>query len=111
MTDDSASKGALVWCPFPDRETAREAIKILLDEDLIRCANLVGEVESLYTWKQKLESGTEIGVLLKTRSESLEHLVVRLEELHPYDTPAILGWQCDAAAPATLDWLHALGGK
>jgi periplasmic divalent cation tolerance protein len=34
---------------------------------------------------------------------------VRLADLHPYEEPAIVGWECDAAAPATTAWLAALG--
>ena len=39
---------ALVYVPFPDRESARSVATALLDERLIACANLLGEVESLY---------------------------------------------------------------
>ncbi|MBD2843174.1 divalent-cation tolerance protein CutA [Erythrobacter rubeus] len=96
---------ALVWCPFPDRETARATAARLLDESLIACANIVGEIESIFEWEGERSSGTEIAVLLKTTSERLEEVVSRLGELHPYDTPAIVGWCCDQAYPATLDWL------
>lgn len=104
-------QAALVWCPFPDRDTARVISKALLDEGLIRCANLIGEVESLYNWQGKTEQDLEVGVLLKSRSDLLDSVIVRLGELHPYDTPAILGWNCDAALPATLKWLGQLGQK
>ncbi len=104
----SIPQAALVWCPFPDRDTARSAAKVLLDEGLIRCANLIGEVESLYNWQGRTEQDREMGVLLKSRSDLLDSVIVRLGELHPYDTPAILGWNCDAALPATLEWLGQL---
>ncbi|MEL6878111.1 MAG: divalent-cation tolerance protein CutA [Pseudomonadota bacterium] len=108
MTDP---KAALVWCPFPDCETARAIAKSLLDEDLIACANLLGEVESIFNWEGKVETGSETGVLLKTRSDLLERAIERLGELHPYDTPAILGWHCDQGHPGTLEWLGALGAN
>ena len=38
----------------------------------------------------------------------LDTAVARLAQIHPYDTPAITGWRCDAAAPATLAWLDGL---
>ncbi|WP_284123923.1 divalent-cation tolerance protein CutA [Parerythrobacter aestuarii] len=99
---------ALVYAPFPDRESAREVAAQLLDEELIGCANLLGPVESLYEWQGERGEGSEIGVLFKTDVTLLERAVARLEALHPYDTPAVLGWKCDAPGAATAAWLGGL---
>ena len=54
----------------------------------------------------------EVAVLFKTTEECLDRLVARLGECHPYDTPAIVGWLCNAAHPDTKQWLGAtLGSK
>ncbi len=99
------SGAALAWCPFPDAESARAAAATLLDERLIACANILGAIESHFVWEGARASGTEVGVLFKTTAERLEDLVERLGELHPYDTPAIMGWLVDETHPATLVWL------
>jgi len=41
----------------------------------------------------------------------LEQAIERLGALHPYDTPAIAGWCCDATHPATEGWLGSFGAK
>lgn len=99
---------ALIYAPFPDREAARATASALLDEGLIGCANIFGEVESLYQWDGERGEGSEVGVLFKTEASILDTAVARVERLHPYDTPAVLGWTCDAAGAATVDWLSAL---
>ena len=99
------SGAALVWCPFPDADSARTAAATLLDEQLIACANILGAIESHFVWDGARASGSEVAVLFKTTSERLADVVERLGELHPYDTPAIIGWHADAAHPATLGWL------
>ncbi len=96
---------ALVWCPFPDIESARAAADTLLDEGLIACANILGSIESRFVWEGARASGTETAVLFKTVAERLDDVVERVGELHPYDTPAICGWRVDEAHPATLTWL------
>lgn len=96
---------ALVWCPFPDTDSARAAAGLLLDERLIACANIMGAVESHFIWEGARASGSEVGVLFKSTAGRLEALVERLGELHPYDTPAINGWLVDESHPATLAWL------
>lgn len=99
---------AMIYAPFPDRDCARAAASQMLEEQLIACANILGEVESLFVWDGKLDSAAEIGVLFKTDKTILDRATKRLGELHPYDTPAILGWHCDSAAPATTNWLAML---
>lgn len=102
---------ALIYCPFPDRKSAREIANTLLDEKLVACANILGSVESLFIWEGKRDSAEEVGVLFKTHAEVLDKAVERLGVLHPYDTPAVMGWRCDAAPEVTKAWLGALGSE
>ena len=99
---------ALVWCPFPNGDSARQAANTLLDEGLIACANLIPAMTAIYQWQGERGEAEEYGALFKTDAALLDALVARLETLHPYDEPAILGWRCDAAAPATSAWLSGL---
>ena len=101
----SEPQAALAWCPFPDAETARDIAAQMLAEKLIACANILPQVESVFLWEGKVDTASEVAVLFKTDSENLAPLVKRLGECHPYDTPAVVGWRCDAAHEATLQWL------
>jgi periplasmic divalent cation tolerance protein len=101
---------ALIWCPFPDRDTARVAAGQLLADGLIACASILGEIESLFVWEGKADSATEVGVLFKTTPAQLDAAIERLGALHPYETPAIIGWHADAAHPLTSRWLGGFGG-
>ncbi len=105
MTGGADEAAALIWCPFPDRESARAIAGHLLDERLVACANIIGEIESLFVWQGERDSAVETAVLFKTCAARLDEAVERLGKLHPYDTPAILGWRADAALPATVAWL------
>lgn len=99
-----------MWCPFPDEGSAARVAAALLDEGLIACANLLPAVRSLYVWGGERGESSETGGLFKTTTPLLDRTVARLAELHPYDTPAVVGWVCEAAATPTLAWLASLGG-
>jgi periplasmic divalent cation tolerance protein len=99
---------ALIWCPFADEASAAEAASRLLDEGLVACANILPPMRSLYVWRGERGDTREVGVLFKTDASLLERATARLAEIHPYDTPAVLGWRADTAASATQEWLHAL---
>jgi periplasmic divalent cation tolerance protein len=105
--DGAGAGAALIWCPFPDRETARTIAGQLLDARLVACANIVGDIESHFLWQGERDTATETGVLFKTTAALLPQAVEQLGKLHPYDTPAIVGWRADAALPATITWLSA----
>ena len=106
---EEESSPALIWCPFPDRDSAMRVTNFLLDEGLVACVNIVPDMISCFTWDGVRDEAKETGALLKTNSAQLAKAIARLETLHPYEEPAILGWNCDAASEGTAAWLGALG--
>ena len=99
---------ALIYCPFPDAESARRAGAALIEEGLIGCINIGGPIASLFVWNGEPGEASEVAVLCKTDAPLLERAIARLEALHPYDAPAILGWPCTGGV-ATQGWLGGLG--
>ena len=96
---------ALIWCPFADEDSAADAANRLLDEGLVACANILPSMRSLYVWQGERGEARECGVLFKTDASLLDRATARLAEIHPYDTPSILGWRADVAARPTAQWL------
>lgn len=105
MTDGGA---ALVWCPFASEDDAAAAASQLLDEGLIACANILPAMRSLYSWNGERGEARECGALFKTGPALLGAAIARLEEIHPYDSPAIIGWRADNCGEATAQWLASL---
>lgn len=99
---------ALIWAPFEDEESAARVADALLDEGLVACCNLL-PIKSRFVWQGERGTAEEVGALFKTRADMLPAAVARLEELHPYDTPAIAGWTCEAAGGETLSWIAGIG--
>ena len=102
---------AVIWTAFADEDSAAEVASLLLDEQLVACANLVPGLRSLYFWRGERGEAEECGVLFKTDAALLDRACARLAELHPYDTPAVSGWRADTTAAATADWLSELSGE
>lgn len=99
---------ALIWSTFEDIEQARSVAKVLLQESLIACANFHDDMHSIFLWQGEVDEAVECGALFKTDSSLMAAAIKRLERLHPYETPAILGWACDEAGVATRSWLSGL---
>ena len=106
----SAAKYSLVFVTAPDLKTARMLARAALAARLIACANLIPKVESHYWWQGRVESGTEVLLLLKaprTRLGALEKLIVAK---HPYDTPEFLTLPLGTGNQKYLAWLAASCG-
>lgn len=95
----------VVLVTFPDAETARRIVTILVQERLAACGNLVPGIESIYRWQGAVETASEVLVLLKTENSRYEALELRLKELHPYEVPECLALSVAAGLSPYLHWL------
>jgi periplasmic divalent cation tolerance protein len=100
------SQLSLLYCTFPDEDEAIQVSRELLDLSLIACANVLGNINSLYKWKGKLEESLEVAVLFKTPSEKVMEVIETIQSLHSYDTPAILEIPVGKSATAFTNWVH-----
>ena len=92
------------------REGARIA-RLLLDQRLIACANLVPQVRSLYTWKGKTADEKECLMLLKSSRELFPALRAEIEKLHSYSVPEIIALPILDGSPNYLNWIaKSVGG-
>jgi periplasmic divalent cation tolerance protein len=97
----------VVLTTFGSGEKAAEVARVLVDERLIACANVLPQVRSIYRWQGKVNDEAEVLVVLKTSAERLARLQQRLRELHPYDVPEMLALRVDAGWAPYLEWLAA----
>lgn len=79
----------------------------LLEEKLAACINIVPTVDSIYLWKGGVEEDSESVMFVKTRSELVEKLIRRVEEIHSYEIPCILEMRVDSGSKNYLDWMKS----
>lgn len=79
----------LCFVTCSDAEQARKIASALLKKRLVACANLVPGIESHYWWQGKLEKGTEVLMILKTRKELQASVEKEIKKLHSYELPVI----------------------
>ena len=102
-----AEKILLAFSTFPDAETARRISNQLVSESLAACANILPTIESIYRWKNKIESGNEILVLFKLSEDRKSAFQDKLRSLHPYDIPEIIFVPVASGLPEYLRWVAA----
>jgi len=90
---------------FPDAETARKISNQLVAEKLAACANILPSVESIYRWKEKIESGNETLVFFKLSEDGQSAFQEKLRSLHPYEVPEIIFVPVSNGLPEYLGWV------
>ncbi len=97
----------IVLTTVGSREEASRMGRTLVEEHLAACASSVPGVESIYRWKDLIQTDTEILLILKTETGKLEALQARLHELHSYETPEFLVVQVETGSQRYVEWLNA----
>ena len=94
-----------VYCTFPDRDSALTAARKIVQEELAACANILGEIRSIYRWQGEVADAGEVAILFKTRFAALEALRTRIKALHSYDLPGITVWSAEETDQQFADWI------
>jgi len=86
-------------------EDARRLARLLVEERLAACVNVVGGVRSIYRWQGEVQEDGETLLLIKTSAERYAALAERLLAEHPYDTPELIRLDLAGGDPRYLAWL------
>jgi len=100
-----SQKILLALSTFPDAETARKVSNQLVTEKLAACANILPSVESIYRWKEKIESVSETLVFFKLSEDGQSAFQEKLRSLHPYEVPEIIFVPVSNGLPEYLGWV------
>ena len=96
-----------IWINCPDKETAHKISDALIVNRDIACANIFSEIDSVYRWKGRIESESEVPLVVKTRREFFSRVAEHVSKLHPYETPSIIGIPVEMVNEDYLAWVYA----
>lgn len=95
----------LMYCTIENIIEARKLAKIILQEKLVACVNIIPAVESMYRWKGKIETENEVALFIKTVEEKIAPAIKRIQELHSYDVPEIIVLPIEDGLKEYLDYI------
>ncbi len=102
----------IVFVTAPDEDTAVEIARVLVEEGLAACANIVKDIRSIYKWQGKMEDKSEVLMIAKTSRDRFEDLAKRVKGMHPYDVPEIISVPITQGSDAYIKWLsEAVSGE
>jgi len=97
----------LALTTLPSAEAAATVARVLVEEQLAACVNLVPGVRSIYRWQGAVVDDAEVLCLIKTSRDRLAALTARLIALHPYEVPELVTLPVDGGHAPYLAWVLA----
>lgn len=88
-----------------NKEEAQQIAWALVERKLAACVNIVSQVESIYRWKNEIESNPEYLLIIKTRSAAFERVRDAIKELSSYEQPECIQLAIDGGSEAYLKWI------
>lgn len=95
----------LVITNLPDAPAAQKLAHHLVETRAAACVSQLAPCISTYRWQGKIESATEVPLLIKTTQAAYPRLEKMIREAHPYELPEIIAVPVTAGLPAYLDWI------
>ena len=95
----------IAFSTFPDLETARKISRELVESALVACADIIPAVESIYYWKEKVETSAESLAIFKLTAACYAEFESRLRALHPYDVPEVVRLNIAGGSADYLRWI------
>jgi len=86
-------------------DEGKKIARALVERRLASCVNIVPRIESVYRWKDQLETAKEWLLLIKTRSDAFARVRDAIEELHSYELPECIMLEIAEGDKDYLDWL------
>lgn len=96
---------AVLYVTAQSRDEALRIGRVLVEERLVACVNVLGGMRSIYWWKGEIHEDDEAVLIAKTRMDLAQAATARTKELHSYEVPCVVALPLADGNPDFLDWI------
>jgi periplasmic divalent cation tolerance protein len=89
------------------RDKANAIAGALVERRLAACVNML-PIDSVYTWRDRIERASEILLLIKIKRADYAKVEEAIRALHDYETPEIIALPIKQGFAGYLDWIEAV---
>ncbi|MFY8273966.1 divalent-cation tolerance protein CutA [Pseudoalteromonas sp. SSDWG2] len=100
----------LIFTTCANKEEARAMAEQLVQLKLAACANILPEIESIFSWQGEITYANETKLLIKTKSEKMNQVIQTIKKLHSYEVPEIQVVDVTTGNLAYFNWMDEVLG-
>jgi len=97
---------AVVYTTVGNIQDARKMAHTLVEDQLVACVNIIPNVESVYSWKGKIEDDEEVVLIAKTTDANVKKTMQKIKKLHNYELPDIIVLPIIGGLKDYLDYIN-----
>ena len=97
----------IILCTCPDKDTAEKIARLLVNDKLAACVNILPGITSIFLWKGQIESAPEQLLLIKANKSSYQAIETTIKKHHPYELPEIIAVPIENGLPEYLHWIDS----
>ena len=79
----------IVYATFKDKKEALDISRVLIEDRLIACSNIIDGAMSVYRWNGETVTDTEAVAVMKSRAGLFGEILKKIKELHSYEIPSV----------------------
>ncbi len=98
----------VVFVTTASKSEAENLAQILLDQQLIACANIIESVKSFFIWEKKKQTETECLLIIKTHKRVLDEVISSIKNKHSYQIPEIIAFPVVGGSSEYLNWIESV---
>jgi periplasmic divalent cation tolerance protein len=102
---DENNKAVLIYSTFPSPEAAERVGGALVDRGLAACVNILPGMTAIYVWQGQRHRDAETVMIVKTREQLADTVVVEARRMHPYTNPAFVVLPVSGGSADFLRWI------
>ncbi len=95
----------IIYITTENKQEAQKIGKVLVEERLAACVNIIDGMESMFWWEGEAQSESETILIAKTTSETIDKLTSRVQEVHSYDCPCVVALPIQGGNPEFISWI------
>ncbi|MCK4238560.1 MAG: divalent-cation tolerance protein CutA [Candidatus Lokiarchaeota archaeon] len=92
----------------PNLEEGKKIARLLVEQKIIACCNIIPNVISIYEWEEKIEEDNELLLIIKTKKENSKKLIEIINSIHSYEVSECIGFDITEGSKKYLDWMDKI---
>ena len=84
---------------------AKKISSVLVKKKLIACANIFNNIQSVFSWKNKVNFSKEVIIMGKTTKKLQTKIISEVKKIHSYDVPCIVFSKISSGNKDFLKWI------
>merc|ERR1719187_818868 len=96
---------SMAFVTAPNADKAKEIAGGLVSHKLAACVNIIPGITSVYEWEGKIETDSEVLMMIKSRTSRLEELTEFVKKNHPYDVCEVITTSIEGGNQEYLKWI------